>query len=182
MIDSSLLPLSSDHIRLRPLERKDAEAFAGGSADPLVREYGHLPQPNYTTDSVMKMIREEANPGLERGDLAVLAIADLNDSFAGSLVLFNVTDDEAEVGFWLHPNFRGGGLSRSAVELAAQLAVGSGLDRLFARTAVGNIASQRVLAQADFAEINRSTDIAPSGETLGLVHFQRALQARPHNP
>lgn len=175
MIDSSLLPLSSDHVRLRALEHKDAEAFAGGSADPLVREYGHLPQPNYTTDSVVKMIREEATPGLERGDLAVLAIADSNDNFAGSLVLFNVTDDEAEVGFWLHPNFRGLGLSSSAVELAAQLALRSGLVRLFARTAVENIASQRVLAQAEFEETNRSADVAPSGEKLDLVHFQRNL-------
>jgi RimJ/RimL family protein N-acetyltransferase len=176
MIDSSLLPLSAEHVRLRQLEARDAEAFAGGSFDPLVREYGHLPQPNYTTESVLEMIRKEANPGLERGDLAVLAIADSNDSFAGSLVLFNVTEDEAEVGFWLHPNFRGLGLSISAVELSAELATRSGMVRLLARTAVKNIASQRVLVQTDFKEMTRSADIAPSGEQLDLIHFQRNLQ------
>lgn len=181
MIDSSILPLRAGHVILRPLENRDAEAFAGGTDDPLVQVYGHLPEPNYSTASVTTMINEEATPGLMRGDLAVLAIADSNDDFAGSLVLFNVTADEAEVGFWLHPEFRGAGMSTTAVELAAQLAVRSGMVRLFARTAVENVTSQRVLAQAGFEKINRSSGIAPSGEKLSLVSFQRHLKSLVNN-
>lgn len=181
MIDSSLLPLRAGHVMLRPLEPRDAEAFASGTADPFVREYGHLPEPTYTTASVMAMIREQASPGLERGDLAVLAIADSNNNFAGSLVLFNVSDDEAEVGFWLHPDFRGANMSSTAVELAAQLAANSGLVRLSARTAVENVASQRMLAKAGFDEISRSSGIAPSGEKLHLMHFQRNLKRPADN-
>lgn len=175
MIDCTLLPLKTNHVTLRPLEDRDAEAFAQGTTDPLVQEYGHLPEPNYTADSVRTMRREQVEPGLARGDLAVLAIADAQDTFAGSLVLFNVTDEAAEVGFWLHPDFRGAGMSGLAVELAAQLATRSGLNRLIARTAVENVASQQVLLKAGFQETTRSTGTTPSGATLELVSFERDL-------
>ena len=174
MLDAELLPLASDRARLRPLRLEDASAYAEGTADAAVRAHAHLPAPHYTPDSVRTMIAEAVEPGLARGDLAVLAVADpASDAFAGSLVLFDVTEDEAEVGFWMHPAHRGRGLARAAVDLAAELASRSGMRRLRARTSPENTASRELLARAGFAEEGRSVGTAPSGEDVELITLVR---------
>ena len=100
MLNPALLPVSDDRVCLRPLQAEDAAAFAEGAADAAVRRYGHLPEPEYTPESVRAMIVRDVMPGLERGDLAALAIAEAaSDAFAGSLVVFDVSVQSAEVGF-----------------------------------------------------------------------------------
>ena len=176
MLRSDLLPLASDRARLRPMRAEDAVAYAEGTADPEVRAHAHLPAPRYTPASVRAMITEDAEPGLARGDLAVLTIAEPGtDAFAGSLVLFDVAENAAEVGFWMHPAHRGRGLARAAVDLAAALVAGSGLRRLRARTAPENAASRALLARAGFSEDGRGAGTAPSGETVELVSLVREL-------
>ena len=178
MLDPDLLPLASDRARLRPMRAEDAADYAEGTADAAVRARAHLPETQYTPASVRAMIAESVEPGLARGDLAVLTIADpATDAFAGSLVLFDVTAAEAEVGFWMHPDHRGRGLARAAVELAAELAAGSGLRRLRARTVPDNTASQALLTGAGFAVEGRGAGTAPSGEEVELLTLVREL---PH--
>lgn len=173
MLDAALLPLRDGHACLRQLRHDDAVAYAAGTADPAVQRYGHLPEPFYTPTSVKAMIDGDVRAGLERGDLAVLAIADAEtDEFAGSLVIFDVSEDQGEVGFWVHPEHRGGGIGSAALGLAAQYAHRTGLARLTARTATDNTASQRVLARAGFVETGRAVGTAPSGHELTLIHYQ----------
>ena len=156
MLDVASLPLRNGHARLRQLRHDDAVAYAAGTADPAIQRYGHLPEPSYTPASVRAMIDGDVRAGLERGDLAVLAIAEAEtDEFAGSLVIFDVFEGQGEVGFWVHPEHRGGGIGSAALDLAAQLAHRTGLARLTARTASDNTASQRVLTRAGFAETGR---------------------------
>ena len=122
------------------------------------------------------MIDGDVRAGLERGDLAVLAIARAEtDDFAGSLVIFNVSECQAEVGFWVHPAHRGGGVGSAALNLAVQFAHRNGLSRLTARTAISNAPSQRVLTLADFAETGRMVGTAPSGQDLALIHYERTI-------
>lgn len=176
MLNSHSLPLQSDGVQLRPLQPQDATAFAEGTADSAVQQYGHLPEPEYTPESVRSMIKREATPGLERGDLAVLAIADAGtDAFAGSLVLFDVSEHTAEVGFWIHPAHRGSGVAAIALHLAARFARVSGLRELTARTLPENPASQRTLAAAGFTLECRGLDMAPSGDQVELLHCRRTL-------
>ncbi|HLS62938.1 MAG TPA: GNAT family N-acetyltransferase [Ruania sp.] len=165
-------------MRLRPLEARDATAFAEGTADPAVQRYGHLPEPVYTPESVRMMIERDATPGLQRGDLAVLAIADAEtDALAGSLVIFDVSAHAAEVGFWMHPAHRGSGAAAVALELAARFAGASGLRDLTARTLPQNPASQRTLAAAGFTLERRGLDTTPSGDRVQLLHYGRTLYA-----
>lgn len=178
MLDSRFLPLLGKHVRLRPLEARDATAFAEGTADPAVQRYGHLPEPVYTPESVRMMIERDATPGLQRGDLAVLAIADAEtDALAGSLVIFDVSAHAAEVGFWMHPAHRGSGAAAVALELAARFAGASGLRDLTARTLPQNPASQRTLAAAGFTLERRGLDTTPSGDRVQLLHYGRTLYA-----
>lgn len=176
MLHASLLPLANDRVRLRPLRAEDATAYAEGAEDPTVRRYAHLPEPHYTPATARAMIEGAARDGLERGDLAVLAIADpADDSFLGSLVIFDVTEDSAEAGFWLRPDARGAGRSAAALDLAIDLVRRSGLSGLTARTVTDNTASQRVLEGAGFVETGRQASTAPSGQRIEAVHYERWL-------
>ncbi|MFC0673849.1 GNAT family N-acetyltransferase [Brachybacterium hainanense] len=176
MIDSALLPVHGDRVSLRVLQEADAAAFADGAADPAVQEYGHLPEPEYSPASVREMIRAVAVPGLERGDLAVLAIARrATDAFAGSLVIFDVQEQGAEVGFWVHPGHRGLGIATAALDLACRLCRASGLTELRARTVPDNSASQRTLGAAGFALERTAVDTTPAGERIALLHYARPL-------
>lgn len=176
MLESSHLPIANDVARLRRLTHEDAAAYAEGTSDSAVRAYAHLPAPEYTTESVIEMIDGDVRSGLDRGDLAVLAIAHAStDQFAGSLVLFDVADGSAEVGFWVHPAARGSGMSGAALDLAAQFAERSGLRELTARTVVDNAASQRVLSNAGFECEGSAEGTTPSGEVAELLHYRRRL-------
>lgn len=183
MIDASLLPLHDGQVRLRTLRSADAVAFAEGTGDPEVRHYAHLPEPHYTPASVRAMVDGPAHEGLARGDLAVLAIADATtDRFMGSVVIFGVTPAGAEVGFWLHPEYRGHGRTGAALGLAAELAQRSGLSHLTARTAPDNQPAQRVLAQAGFTATGRGHSVAPSGQSMDSLHYRKSFDHPPALP
>lgn len=176
MLDALLLPLHNNRVRLRAMRPEDAAAYATGTTDTLVRSYAHLPEPEYTEASVTGLIEGEIHDGLERGDLAVLTIADpATDAFVGSMVLFGATEASIEVGFWMHPAYRGRGLTGAALALAAEFARRSGFTRLTARTLSENRASQQVLEQAGFTKGDEVRDIAPSGQETTLIHYDYAL-------
>ncbi|WP_448386488.1 GNAT family N-acetyltransferase [Mycolicibacterium sp. XJ1904] len=81
----------------------------------------------------------------------MLAIADAwSDDFLGSIVLFDIHESDAEVGFWLAPQGRGRGAARQGLSAVAGLATEAGLTRLTARTAPENVGSRRVLERVGF--------------------------------
>ncbi|HEY1644473.1 MAG TPA: GNAT family protein [Streptosporangiaceae bacterium] len=171
------LPCTEGQIRVRALEHRDAAPYARGSRDESVRRHGHLPLPEYTEDIVREQIDGVIADGLADGSLAVLAIADASsDDFLGSIVLFNVRADRAEVGFWLAPWGRGRGAAREALAAAARLAAHRGLDFLDARTAPGNAASRRTLLSAGYHELGEpQTVTAPSGTEFTALTFERPV-------
>ena len=195
MLDATTLPITFENTRLRPLSELDASAYAAGTKDEAVRRFGHLPESDYTPESVRRMIRDEVAEGLSSGTLAVLALADAEtDRFVGSLVLFDVSSEAAEVGFWIHPDARGAGHARRGLELASRFARNSGLRTLTARTLLENKASQRCLTNAGFREVERAVGTTPAGQCEELFHYRRdlkptaqwplateRLRLRPHN-
>ena len=195
MLDATTLPITFENTRLRPLSELDADAYAAGTKDEAVRCFGHLPDSDYTPESVRRMIRDEVAEGLSSGTLAVLALADAEtDRFVGSLVLFDVSSEAAEIGFWIHPDARGAGHARRGLELASRFARNSGLRTLTARTLLENKASQRCLTNAGFHEVERAIGTTPAGQREELFHYRRdlkptaqwplateRLRLRPHN-
>ena len=176
MLDATKLPIVHEGTRLRPLSELDADAYASGTKDEAVLRFGHLPEPDYTPESVRRLIRGEIAAGLSSGTLAVLALADAaTNQFVGSLVLFDVSPEAAEVGFWIHPDARGNGHARRALELASRFARDSGLRTLTARTLPENEPSQRCLTSAGFRETGRSVGTTPAGLQEELLHYQRDL-------
>ncbi|WJY98209.1 GNAT family N-acetyltransferase [Corynebacterium fournieri] len=176
MLDATTLPITFENTRLRPLSELDADAYAAGTKDEAVRRFGHLPESEYTPESVRRMIRDEVAKGLSSGTLAVLALVDAEtDRFVGSLVLFDVSSEAAEVGFWIHPDARGAGHARRGLELASRFACNSGLRTLTARTLLENKASQRCLTNAGFREVERAVGTTPAGQQEELFHYRRYL-------
>ena len=176
MLDATNLPITFENTCLRPLSELDADAYAAGTKDGAVRRLAHLPEPDYTPESVRRMIREEVATGLSSGTLAVLALADAEtDQFVGSMVLFDVSSEAAEVGFWIHPGARGGGHAGRGLELASRFARTSGLRTLTARTLPENKASQHCLTTAGFRETGRGLGATPAGQREELFHYQRDL-------
>ena len=108
-----------------------------------------------------------------------VAIADASsDDFLSSIVLFNVREDRAEVGFWLAPwgRGRGRGAAREALGAAARLAAHMGLEYLDAQTAPENVASRRTLLSAGYHEVGEpQTVIAPSGAAFTARTFERPV-------
>lgn len=177
MLDAGFLPLRNDRAVLRAMRSGDAAVYATGASDPRVREFAHLPEPEYTEASVSAAIDGTIREGLTRGDLAVLTIADPeSDEFTGSLVLFDVDAGSVEVGFWVHPDHRGKGMADAALSLASALVQRSGFTRLTARTMPHNSGAQRVLEKAGFDRGRQARDITPSGEAATLLQYSREIR------
>ncbi|WUJ72155.1 GNAT family N-acetyltransferase [Kribbella soli] len=115
--------------------------------------------------------------GLADGSLAVLAIADAgSDEFLGSIVLFNIRSDRAEVGFWLAPWSRGRGVARDALVAAGRVAAHQGLTFLHARTAPDNRASQRTLLGSGYRQVGEpQTVTSPSGAEFTALTYERSV-------
>lgn len=169
----AVLPISDGVVTIRAMSDTDAEAYATGTTDALVRQFAHLPLAEYTPQIVRDMIQGVIADGLRDGTLAVLTISDASsDSFLGSLVIFDVKPDDAEIGYWVAPEHRGRKVSDRALALAVEMARKLGLRKLRARTVQENPASERVLLNAGFEQVGEAQpEIVPSGKTEMSVNY-----------
>ena len=170
----AVLPVSDSVVTIRTMAARDAEAYAAGTEDALVKRFAHLPLDSYTPKIVRTMIDGVIADGLRDGALAVLAISNVkSNQFLGSLVFFDVTLDDAEIGYWVAPEHRGHGVAGRALALAADVARALGLQRLRAKTVQENPASQKVLIKAGFEQLGDARPEAlPSGETRMGVNYR----------
>jgi RimJ/RimL family protein N-acetyltransferase len=175
-----LLPHAQGTIRLRRLDSRDAEDYAEGAEDDLVKRFGHLPLDRYTPEVVRQQLDEVIDPGLRAGTLAVLAIADVeSDDFLGSAVVFDIEGDQAEVGYWVAPWARGRAVATNALSALVGLAASIGIRRLVAKTAPENIASHRVLARSGFSRVGEPTEEqTPSGRLATMLTYSRSQRER----
>ncbi|MFK4824974.1 GNAT family N-acetyltransferase [Paenochrobactrum sp. BZR 588] len=167
------LPVSNGQVILRAMKQDDAHAYAAGTADAAVKQFGHLPLEHYTPAIMSEMIVGAIADGLRSGELAVLTIADAEtDRFVGSLVLFDFTDQDAEIGYWVGPDFRGRNIAYQALMLATDYARALGFQQLRARTVIDNPASAHVLYKARFLQTGLpEAETAPSGKTELVLKF-----------
>ncbi|MBV2142971.1 GNAT family N-acetyltransferase [Falsochrobactrum sp. TDYN1] len=173
----SVLPISDGLVTIRAMSDADAEAYAAGTNDALVKHFAHLPLEEYTPQIVRDMIQGAIADGLRDGTLAVLTISDAgSDSFLGSLVFFDVKPDDAEIGYWVGPEHRGRRVSGHALTLAKDMARKLRLKNLRARTVQENPASERVLLRAGFKQVGEARpEIVPSGKTEMSVNYLAEL-------
>src|SRR5699024_12724980 len=98
MLDPTLLPITDGVRSLRLLAEDDAERYIAGTKDTLVQQFGHLPEPEYSSQDVRHLANTVAPSGIERGDLGRLSISDASGICLGSLVLSDCTPTRAAAG------------------------------------------------------------------------------------
>jgi [ribosomal protein S5]-alanine N-acetyltransferase len=136
-------------IVIRRLRYDDAEAFAAGTRDPLVRAHSGLPS-EHTPQSARAAFALFDDPSFVQRAIADAA----TDQLLGTVLLFGVVRHErrCEVGFWLVPAGRGRGAATTAVGLACGWAEQAwGIERFDAHSDVDNPAAHAVLERNGFA-------------------------------
>ena len=175
----AVLPVSDGIVTIRTMVARDAEAYAAGTENALVKRFAHLPLDCYTPQIVRALIDGVVADGLRDGTLAVLTISHAkSNQFLGSLVFFDVTSDDAEIGYWVAPKHRSHGVAGRALTLAVDVARALGLRRLLAKTVEENPASQQVLIKAGFEQLGgASPEVLPSGQTRMSTTYRLDLTA-----
>jgi [ribosomal protein S5]-alanine N-acetyltransferase len=166
--------LESDRLRLRPHRDDDAPRFAEMLRDDRSRHFGgrdtllfRLPNLEYAVHRAL-----EANARGERYDWT---IADRDsDEFAGQIQLFHLAAMDgtaAEVGYSVHPSWRGRGVLTEALGMVVEWAFrakehgGLGRRLLFLDTAASNKASRHAAEKAGFVHVATHPASFPTGES-----------------
>jgi RimJ/RimL family protein N-acetyltransferase len=176
--------VTGDRVRMRDPRPEDAARMLEATSDPVswhwLAEYG-APR---SRQEVERSIRDHSLPAaLGRGFWWALGDPDTN-VYLGQLNVFDVNGIDhltAELGYWLHPDGRGRGLLREAIERAADLLFGAedaggfGLRRLRLNISEGNTASMRLAAATGFTECGRdhATSILADGSVVDTLRYER---------
>lgn len=166
----SPVELAGDGIRLRAFGADDTDRIVEACSDPRTMHWlDSLPRPYTAADAGAYLLRRIELASL--GKSVSWAVADRDtDRLLGSLTLMRFFDEQAEVGYWTHPQARGSGVMSRAVRLACAPAFapvgegGYGRRRLQLRAAAGNAASRHVAVRAGFAEVGHQRDACRLGD------------------
>lgn len=136
-------------VTLEPIALKHADAVQRLASNPDVVATTNLPEP-YPDNGATEWI-EYVRPRHEAGEEFAFAILNQDNTLVGVVGLVDVTDDDAELGFWIGKPFWGRGYATAAAREAVRFAFGTaGVEHVFARPLQRNDASQRVLEKLGF--------------------------------
>lgn len=172
--------VDGDGVRLRPFTEADVPRIVEGLGDPEVQHWlAFMPR-----DPGAREGREYLEKVRER-----LATAHTitwgfctpdDDRLLGVVGLYRLAE-EAELGYWTHPEGRGRGLTTRAAGVAADHAFATlGLDRLAAYASVPNAASRRVLEALGFrpAGVRRRAARTGDGQVVDLAAYDLLASER----
>lgn len=145
--------LEGDGVRLRPFVEGDVPRIVEAGSDERTQHWlGRMPSPY--TEATARTWLENNTEKLATGRSLTWAVADpVTDLVLASVEVFGVNDDDAEVGYWTHPDARGRGVMRAAVPLVTGWAFAElGLRRVRSFAAVDNTASRHVIEASGFTQ------------------------------
>lgn len=180
--------LAGDGIVLREHSDEDVPRIVEACRDPLTSGWiGSIPSPFGDSDArswLDSLVERHAN-----GTAISWAVADsTTDALIGAVDLFDIrADQDAEIGYWLHPQGRGRGVAVEMCRLVLRHAFvpeedgGLGLRRVRAVAAEGNSASRRVLERSGLQQQGRERLLARTrgGFADGAVYDMLAEDLRP---
>ncbi len=180
-------PIETERLRLRPFNRGDVDAVFAYRSLPAVAEF--LFDEPMSHDEVAEAVRARAAQVAfsGEGDKILLGIERRDDSrLIGevSLIWRSVADQQAEIGYILHPEAQGQGIATEAGR--ALLAFGFedvGLHRIYARCDARNLPSAAVMRRLGMREEAHFREHAHSkgrwDEELICAILDREWFARP---
>lgn len=144
--------LADDRVLLRPFGEDDVPAVTTCCQDPLIQRFTRIPYP-YDEDDARAFITGAPARRL-MGESIDLAMADPGDDRllgAIGLVIDRHDVHRAEIGYWVAPAERGGGIARRGLALLSRWAVtDGGFARVDLQAALANAASLRVAERCGF--------------------------------
>ena len=171
--------IGGENVVLRPLREDDVPTIVGGCNDPRSRQFlPFLPDPYSTEDALDYLVRSVEHASLGTG--VNWAMADpASGRHLGNIGLPRMGRQEAEIGYWAHPDARGRGVTSEAVRLLIRHAFidpedgGLGLDRVFLKAAETNPASQHIARVNGMTEYGRErgSERLGDGSVVDLVLF-----------
>lgn len=162
---ASVPVLTDGVVRLRALESADLDRVVEQCTDPESLRWTQVPR-GYTIETARAWLGEVAAAWDSEGQRlwAIEAADDPAHRFLGSIGLRPQQAGRAEVGFGLHPEGRGRGLTARALVLLCQYWFAQGGQRMDWYAEVGNFASWAVAHRAGFEFIARLPEHIPNGE------------------
>lgn len=178
---STLPTLHGQRVVLRSLRLDDVPEVAAACDDPLTQRFLHqLPSP-YTADDARWWITEGAPAAIAAGGWTYGIADPATDRVIGAVGVTRRGSDRAErdktgeIGYWVAPGARNGGVATEATRLLAEHAFANGTVRLVLRTELENVGSQRVALAAGFARegVARGAGASRDGSRHDLVVWSR---------
>jgi RimJ/RimL family protein N-acetyltransferase len=146
-----LVEITAGRLHLRPWQASDADAVYEACQDPEIQRWTRVPSPFSHADAV-EMVTVRSPLGWQSGTAASWAVLDSTTArLLGCVLLFDIADGDAEVGYWCAPWARGQGVISDAVSAVCRWGFGAlGLARIEWAAGVGNWASLAVAQKCGF--------------------------------
>ncbi|WP_345763769.1 GNAT family N-acetyltransferase [Diaminobutyricibacter sp. McL0608] len=147
--------LSGTRVTLTPPHEADIDRVSELCQDPAVQRWTTVPSP-YRRDDAVHFILEVVPAGWTTGTTLTWAIRlGHGGDLIGMIGLHDIAGRSAEIGYWLAPEARGGGIMTEAVQLVCDYGFaagddGLGLQRITWHAFAGNIPSATVAQRAGF--------------------------------
>lgn len=143
--------ISAGRLHLRPWRESDEEAVYEACQDPEIQRWTRVPVP-YTRADAHDLTVKSAE-SWAAGTAASFAVVDsTHGGLLGCVLLFGISDGDAEVGYWCAPWARGQGVISEAVSAICRWGFAElGLTRIEWAAGVGNLASLALAQKCGFA-------------------------------
>lgn len=135
---------------LRHWRLADADRLEAAWADPTIRLWNPPPE---SADAASWILRCDERWAF---GLSIDFVVDVDGDVGGEVGLRNFTSDpaRAELGIWIAPEHRGHGLAGTSVRAVVDWARGElGLDQIWCRTAVDNVAARALFESTGWQEL-----------------------------
>ena len=170
-MDDAIEPveLAAGELLLRPFQSGDADAVFAACQDPEIQRWTTVPVP-YTRADAEEFVagcRERWASGMP----SFAVVEAVTRTLLGSIGVVEFTEDgDAEIGYWVTPDARGGGVATRATQaVSAWVLRDIGMARLTWHAQVGNVASRRVAESAGF--------VVEGTARRGMVHRGERVDA-----
>jgi RimJ/RimL family protein N-acetyltransferase len=141
--------ITAGDLRLRPFVDEDIPWVYEVSLDPVLQKYVQVPLP-YRLEDATHFVREIAIAGWERGTPAEFVV-ERDGVRLGRVALWLDGNGAGQVGYWMDPAARGGGVATVALRALCRWGFARlGLQLIEWRAEVGNTASRRVAEKVGF--------------------------------
>ena len=146
-----LTEISAGRLHLRPWQAGDADAVFEACQDPEIQRWTRVPSP-YALSDAHEFVTVRSPQGWQDGTAASFAVLDATSGrLQAAIVLFDIAEGSAEVGYWCTPWARGQGVMTDAVAAICRWGFSAlGLDRIEWAAGVGNYGSLAVAQKCGF--------------------------------